>query len=60
MTFISLAIVAVKTADAGHAATHLSHLDKATGTGDLRVATHCTHHKSADLPLQLGVGYFGI
>ena len=57
MTFISLAIVVVETADAVHAATHLSRLKRATRTGDLRVATHRRHHKTADLPLQLGAEF---
>ena len=54
MTFIYLAIVVVETAIAVPAVTHLSRLNKATRTGNLRYAGHLRHHRTADLPLQLG------
>ena len=54
MTFIYLAIVVVETAVAVPAVTHLGRLNKATRNGNLRSARHLRHHRTADLPLQLG------
>ena len=53
-TFNFLASVVVGTADTVHAGTHLSRLHMAMRTGDIGAMTHLGHHKTADLPLQLG------
>ena len=53
-TFNFLASVVVGTADTVHAGTHLSRLHMAMTIGDIGAMTHLGHHKTADLPLQLG------